>query len=96
KTLGDERGVMIRNHGVVVVGESVMRAVYSTITLRDNAKALINAFALGSEIHYMGYEECKEATWLQFVKVGMQRSWNFWCTNAKKAYDDIAHIEHLR
>ena len=92
--LGSRRGILIRNHGVVVVGESVPRAVYSAITLRDNAKVLLQALAMGSEIHYIGREEAEAGTYQQFCKLGLARSWNYWCVNAKKAYPDIENLEH--
>jgi ribulose-5-phosphate 4-epimerase/fuculose-1-phosphate aldolase len=48
KKLGDRRGVLIRNHGIVV-GESVARTVYSSITVRDNAKILLSTISMGVE-----------------------------------------------
>jgi len=93
--LGDKRGILIRNHGIVVVGESVARTVYSAVTVRDNAKALLQAFSLGSEIHYIGREEAIQGTLNQFCKVGLPRSWNYWCTKAKRAYPDISDLIDL-
>ena len=93
--LGQRRGILIRNHGVVVVGESIARAVYSAITLRDNAKALLQALSLGVAVSYIGREEAMEGTVQQFCKLGLPRSWNFWCVNAKKKYPEIAHMEHM-
>lgn len=92
--LGNRRGILIRNHGVVVVGESIARAVYSSITLRDNAKVLLQALSTGAEIQYISREEAEMGTYQQFCKLGLPRSWNYWCVNAKKAYPDIAHLEH--
>lgn len=92
--LGSHRGILIRNHGVVVVGESIARAVYSSITLRDNARVLLQALSMGSEVHYISREEGEMGTYQQFCKLGLPRSWNYWCVNAKKAYPDIAHLEH--
>lgn len=92
--LGTHRGILIRNHGVVVVGESVARAVYSSITLRDNAGILLRTLSMGAEIHYISREEAEAGTYQQFCRLGLSRSWNYWCVNAKKAYPDIAQLEH--
>ena len=91
--LGSKRGVLIRNHGVVVVGESLPRAVYSTVTLRDSAKILLQTLALGVEVSYLSQEEMKEGTRNQWHK-GVSRSWNYWCTKAKEAYPDLAGFAH--
>ena len=94
ETLGDKRGVLIRNHGVVVVGESLPRVLYSSITLRDGAKILLSTLALGLEPHYIGEEEARRCTEIQFGEVGLARGWNYWCTKAKEAFPDIADIPH--
>ncbi len=93
KQLGQCRGILIRNHGVVVVGESIPRAVYSTVTLRDNARMLLQTLAMGVPIHYLSEEEMETGTVNQFTK-GISRTWNLWCTKAKEAYPDIAHLSH--
>jgi ribulose-5-phosphate 4-epimerase/fuculose-1-phosphate aldolase len=92
--LGDKRGVLIRNHGVVVVGESVPRVVYSSVTLRDSAKILLSTLAMGVEPHYIGREEAEQGTYVQFCGQGLQRSWNYWCQKAKQTFPDIAELEH--
>jgi len=89
KQLGMCRGILIRNHGVVVVGESVARTVYSTITMRDNAKCLLQAISMGAEIHYITKQEAEQGTYQQFCKLGLSRSWNYWRNNAIKAYPDL-------
>lgn len=90
--LGACRGVLIRDHGVVVVGESIPRAVYSSVTLRDNARALLPALAAGMELNYIGREEAIEGTRQQFCGLGLPRSWSYWCRKAKSAFPDIAQL----
>lgn len=92
--LAEKRGVLIRNHGVVVVGESLPRVIYSSITLRDGAKILLDTLALGVEPHYIGTEEARCCTEIQFGEVGLARGWNYWCTKAKQAFPDISGIPH--
>lgn len=91
--LGHRRGILIRNHGVVVVGESIPRAVYSTVSLRDNAKMLLQTLAMGVEVHYLSPDEMETGTVNQFTK-GISRTWNLWCTKAKEHYPEIAYIPH--
>lgn len=93
KELGSRRGILIRNHGVVIVGESIPRAVYSTVTLRDNAKILQQTLSMGCEVHYLSKEEMEYGTVNQFTK-GISRTWNLWCTKAKEAYPEIAGLSH--
>ncbi len=81
--LKDHRGVLIRNHGVVVVGESIPRALYSTVTLRDNAKMLLYALSTGGRIRYLSEEEMKEAMKDRFQKA-LSRSWELWCDRIKR------------
>ncbi|MGN1001210.1 MAG: class II aldolase/adducin family protein [Oscillospiraceae bacterium] len=92
--LGSRRGILIRNHGIVVVGESMARVLYSSITVRDSAKILLQTLATGAEVHYLSREEQENGTYQQFCKLGLPRSWNYWCTKAKKAFPDIADLEH--
>ena len=92
-TLGDKRGVLIRNHGVVVVGESVPRAVFSSIVLRDNAKMLLSTLALGVQPTYIGLEESKRSTFNHLCGQGLQRSWEYWEARAKRSFSDIAAID---
>lgn len=91
--LGHRRGILIRNHGVVVVGESIPRTLYSTVTLRDNAKMLLQTLAMGVEVHYLSRDEMETGTVNQFTK-GISRTWNLWCTKAKEAYPEIAGLQH--
>ena len=94
EVLGHRRGLLIRNHGMVVVGESIPRMVYSSITMRDNARMLLDTLAMGVEPHYIDRESAMYGTQMQLVGQGLQRSWDYWCRMAKRAYDDIAHLEH--
>ena len=89
--LGQCRGILIRNHGVVVVGESIPRAVYSTVTLRDNAKMLLCALAMGGKISYLSREEMIAGTANQF-RQGIARTWGLWCAKAREAYPEIAAL----
>ncbi len=93
RELGTHRGILIRNHGVVVTGESLPRCVYSTITMRDNASMLLKCMAAGKEVHYIGREEAEYGFLQEICRLGLPRSWDYWCRRAKKAFDDIACLD---
>ena len=93
-TLGDKRGVLIRNHGVVVVGETLPRTVLSTITLRDNAKMLQATMAMGVPItSYAGAEEIKKSTYAHFCGQPAKRAWDYWCVRARSSFPDVPGVE---
>ena len=94
ETLGKKRGVMIRNHGIVIVGESIPRVIYSTITLRDNIRMLLPAIAAGAKPVYIDRESAEYGTKTHFCGSPFKRCWDYWNSLAKKTYEDIAHLEH--
>lgn len=91
--LSDKRGLLIRNHGVVVVGESVPRAVYSTITLRDSARILLSAAPFVEKLHYIDRDAAMRGTGLQFSSQNLKKAWDYWCARAWVAYPDIPCYE---
>mgnify|MGYP002624234801 CR=1 FL=1 len=92
KKLGEKRGILIQNHGVVVVGESAARTVYSCITLRDNAKMLLQTLSMSpGNVYYISEEAAKNGMEKQFA-FGLVRSWNYWCSHARESYPDLAEI----
>jgi len=92
--LGDKRGVLIRNHGVVVVGETLPRTVFSTVTLRDNAKMLATALSMGVKItSFAGAEEIKKSTNGHFCGQPAKRAWDYWCKRARESFPEIADMD---
>jgi len=94
KVLGSKRGVLIQNHGAVIVGESIPRTVYSSITLRDNAKMLLSALSIGIQPTYIDREAAEYGTYSQFCSSAFNRSWTYWNIQAKKVFSDIADLEY--
>lgn len=71
-TLGNKPAVLLRGHGAVTVGPSVLLAVARAVYLDVNAKLQQQAMALGGPLTYLSPEESK---------LGVQdyeRSWNLW------------------
>jgi ribulose-5-phosphate 4-epimerase/fuculose-1-phosphate aldolase len=92
-TIGNGRGFLIRNHGVVVACDNVMQTVLASIFLRDAADILQKTLAMGATPIYLDPEEAKRCTDLMFGVVGLTRGWNYWITKAKAAFPDISHLE---
>lgn len=70
--LGGKSAVLLRGHGAVTVGPSVLLAVARAVYLDLNAKLQQQAMALGGPLTYLSPEESK---------LGVQdyeRSWNLW------------------
>jgi ribulose-5-phosphate 4-epimerase/fuculose-1-phosphate aldolase len=87
--LGKGRGLLIRNHGVVVACGSIMQAVMSSVYLRDAAAVLQKTLAMGGAPVYLGYDESVECTKINFGIVGLERAWSHWSARAAKAFPDL-------
>jgi len=57
--LGDEPAVLMRGHGVAIVGDSLPRAVGRSVYLELNARIQSQAIALGDDITYLDPEEAR-------------------------------------
>ncbi|AFM21701.1 ribulose-5-phosphate 4-epimerase-like epimerase or aldolase [Acetomicrobium mobile DSM 13181] len=88
RVLGDKRALLLRDHGVVVVGESVPHLVMGAIYLRDNAAIQFNAILLGNP-KYLSYEEGRQATKVMTSALSLERAWTYWVARAKKAFPDL-------
>jgi HCOMODA/2-hydroxy-3-carboxy-muconic semialdehyde decarboxylase len=60
ETLGDKSAVLMRGHGVAVVGSSIPIAVGRSIYLDLNAKIQAQAIALGGDITYLDPQEAQK------------------------------------
>jgi len=69
--LRDRPVVMMKNHGVAVVGTSLPMVVGRSITLEQNAEMQNSALARGDEIAYLEFEE--ETAGSDFL-----RAWDLW------------------
>ena len=69
--LADRPAVLMRNHGVTVVGPSLMMVVGRSITLEENAEMQSQALARGDEIAYLELSEEPEG-------FNFDRSWDLW------------------
>jgi HCOMODA/2-hydroxy-3-carboxy-muconic semialdehyde decarboxylase len=75
--LGRQPAVLMRGHGVVVVGASLPIVVGRSIYLELNAKLQTQAIALGGTIAYLDPEEARSVM-AGGENGGYQRAWDLW------------------
>ena len=74
KKPGNKPALLIRGHGAVVVGDSLMQAVGRSIYLQMNARMQAQAMALGGDVTYLDPEEARKIQ----GAFGYDRAWNLW------------------
>src|SRR5262249_60725288 len=47
KVIGDKRAVLLRGHGIVVVGQNLQEVLYTALVLEDDTKKTLPATTLG-------------------------------------------------
>jgi HCOMODA/2-hydroxy-3-carboxy-muconic semialdehyde decarboxylase len=80
RTLADEPAVLMRGHGVSVVGPILRYAVGRSIYLEANARIQLEAIGLGGEVTYLAAEEAAEVMKLG-ENGGYERAWELWKRN---------------
>jgi ribulose-5-phosphate 4-epimerase/fuculose-1-phosphate aldolase len=76
KTLGACTCVLMRGHGMTVVGESVAEAVFRSIYAESNAKLQLQAMGLEGPIEFLSDAEGKGAT--KVNQATLDRPWELW------------------
>jgi HCOMODA/2-hydroxy-3-carboxy-muconic semialdehyde decarboxylase len=67
---------LMRGHGNVCVGPSIMTAVYRAVYTEVNARLQAQAIALGGPINFLEPEECELITSRR--DTNFQRPWAMW------------------
>jgi HCOMODA/2-hydroxy-3-carboxy-muconic semialdehyde decarboxylase len=75
-TLADKAVVLLRAHGVVIVGPSLQAAVFRAVFTEVSARVQLQAAVLGGPIAALDAEEGRKADALNLATVG--RSWELW------------------
>jgi ribulose-5-phosphate 4-epimerase/fuculose-1-phosphate aldolase len=88
RVMGQARALLLRDHGCVVVGESVPAMVMASIFLRDNAAIQLNTLQLGQP-KYLSLEEARQASKVMESGLALERAWSYWVGRAKKAMADL-------
>lgn len=89
RVMDQARALLLRDHGCVVVGESVQSMVMASIFLRDNAAIQLDALRLGQP-KYLSYEEGRQASKAMGSALALDRAWTYWVERAKKAMPDLS------
>ena len=83
EALGTCNCVLMRGHGMTVIGESVQEAVFRAIYTEMNARLQLQATQLEGPIEFLSEEEGKRST---AANAGtLERPWEVWKTNASGA-----------
>ena len=77
QVLGTRPVVLMRGHGVVVVGSSLPVVVGRSIYVESNAKIQSQTLALGGSITYLSPEEARQVM-AAGENGGYQRAWDLW------------------
>ncbi len=76
EALGDKAVVLLRAHGVVVVGPSLQAAVFRAVFTEISARVQLQAAVLGGPIAALDAEEGRKADAVNLATLG--RSWELW------------------
>ena len=55
--IGDSRGIILKNHGVITVGEKIKDALYASVYLEDASKIYCTLKAIGKEFKTLSEDE---------------------------------------
>jgi HCOMODA/2-hydroxy-3-carboxy-muconic semialdehyde decarboxylase len=75
-SLGDKAVVLLRAHGVVVVGPSLQAAVFRAVFTEVSARVQLQAAMLGGPLAALDAEEGRKADAVNLATLG--RSWELW------------------
>ncbi len=76
RSLGGCTCVLMRGHGMTVVGESVREAVFRAIYTEGNARLQLDAMRLEGPVEFLSDAEGRSAT--QMNRGTMERPWELW------------------
>lgn len=75
-TLGGRAVALMRGHGAVVVGPSLVHAVFRSVYTEMNAKLQAQAMSLGGKVTYLDPEEARKAE--ATIAGTLERPWELW------------------
>lgn len=84
RALGENWMVLMKRHGVTVVGTSVRDCVFRSVFSARNAEFQVRAMALGA-IGPLSPGETREAGQISAKTTGLMRSWEYWSMRVAKA-----------
>jgi ribulose-5-phosphate 4-epimerase/fuculose-1-phosphate aldolase len=90
QTLGGKPAALMRGHGAVVVGETLMLAVVRSVYLELSARLQMQAMSIAGpngKIVYLDEREVAATTGRQVSAGTWKRSWDLWCAKAQAQID---------
>jgi ribulose-5-phosphate 4-epimerase/fuculose-1-phosphate aldolase len=90
RALGSHAMVLMRRHGVTVVGRSVRECVYRAIQTCRNADFQVRAMSIGP-VSSLSEGETRLAAQIPEKTTGLSRSWEFWATRVAEAGNARRH-----
>jgi HCOMODA/2-hydroxy-3-carboxy-muconic semialdehyde decarboxylase len=81
RALGGDWTILMRRHGVTVVGRSVREVVFRSIYGARNAEVLAKAMSLGA-VRPLSPGECEAAAAFNLSPIAVDRAWEQWCRRA--------------
>lgn len=89
EALGNRRAFFIRNHGAMIVSESTVSLVATSIYLKKNALALYRTIAAGGAPFYMDEESAKNSA-AEVLAPGMvERIWGYYLQRVRRNMPDL-------
>jgi len=82
ESLGQAPAVLMRGHGVAVVGRDLKFAVGRSIYLEVNARLQAQAIDLGGDVTYLSAEEARTYAETVEAVIGYDRPWELWRQHA--------------
>ena len=91
ESLGHRRGVLLKNHGCVVVGESVVAAVMAAFYLDKNAQIQLESARLGQP-SFIEPELGRVASRVFHSPLVQERAWGYWVARLPHGWETDAGI----
>jgi ribulose-5-phosphate 4-epimerase/fuculose-1-phosphate aldolase len=90
RALGRHNMVLMRRHGVTVVGTSVKDCVFRCVFSARNAAYQVQAMTIGDHVASLSQGEAELAGGISAKTTGLTRSWEYWSMRVAKAGDGFA------
>src|SRR5678816_2983609 len=79
KVISDKRAVLLRGHGIVVVGQNLQEVLYTSMVLEDDTKKTLQATTLG-DVGTISPEEYRAFGAEIALERRAHRAWNYFCS----------------
>ena len=89
EALGDRRAFLIPNHGAILVSESTVSLVATSIYLRKNALALYRLLRMGVEPDYLDEESARNSAVEVLAPVMVERIWGYYLQRVRRNMPDL-------